>query len=105
MTYAIRFSQTPRRCSGVIVSSLGEDKFCKGGGGRTSGNGRRKGTATGPEGLEAISDEGLDRAAPEGAVALTEAVELDFKSWSEGRSRKFVCDIEGEGGGQELGRA
>lgn len=103
MTYAIRFSHTARSCSAAIVSSLGEDKFCKGGGGRISRNGRREGTATAPEGLEAISDEGLDRATPEGAVALTEAAELYFKSWSEGRSRKFVCDIESSGGGQVAG--
>jgi hypothetical protein len=109
MTYAIRFSHTARRCSDVIVSSPGRDKFCKGGGGRTSGNDRREGPAPGPEGLEAISDADLDGAdvvAPtEGAVAVVPFVGLNLRSWSEGRSRKSVCDIEGSGRGLELGGA
>lgn len=97
MTYAIRFSHTARRCSAVIVSSPGRDGFCRGGGGRTSGNDRRKGPAPGTEGLEAISDADLDGAdvvAPEGVVAVVPLMGL----WSEGRSRS-VCDIKGSGGG------
>jgi hypothetical protein len=104
----MRFSHTARRCSSVIVSSPGRAEFGNGGGGRTSENGRRDGPAMGPEGLEAISDEGLDGVdvvAPEevdAAVPLREAMELDLKSWSTGRSRKLVCDVAGSGGGLEL---
>jgi hypothetical protein len=71
-----------------------------GGGGRTSENGRRKGTATGPEGLVAISDGWADVAAPEGVAAAVPLTELDLKSRSE-EPRRFVCDMGAWGGGLE----
>lgn len=83
-----------------MVSSPG-DKFCEGGGGRTSGKDRGKGTATGPEGLATISDGGADVVAPEGVAAVVPLTELDLISWSL-EPRKFVCDdIAGWGGGLE----
>lgn len=100
-TYATRLSHTARCCSGDIVSSPGGDKFCKGGGGRTSENDRGKGTATGPEGLVTISDGGADVVAPEGVAAAVPLTELDLISWSL-EPRKFVCDdIAGWEGGLE----
>lgn len=65
----MRFSHTPRRCSGVI-SSFGGRGFIEGGGGRTSENGLEDGLPE-PEGVEEeVSADGLgaadaDAAAPD----------------------------------------
>lgn len=84
-TYATRFSHTARRWSGVIASSLDTDEVCIGGGGRTSENGRREGTA-----LEGDSDEGLDTTnvvETEGVVAAVPLIMMpDLTSCSGGRS-------------------